>query len=347
MAGMRRKQRVWQEQREQILAAAAALFGRSAAADATMADVARHAGVAVGTLYKFFQSKQALHLALLEARAASILAHERTPSAVCTATIAQVAGQATGEVTTPPAPGGAGGLHRAAAEELLAEEAWSSWLDKEPERRERNAQARRAEILAAAATLFQARGVAGTSIADIAATAGVATGTVYNFFRSKEALFASLIEQATDAFFAYLHAEVDGVAPPAARIARLVAAECAFFEANRAFVRIYLTARSGFEWSAAQGLGEAFRRKHVAYLQWVAGILAEGMEAGALRRMDPAEMALALVGMLSTALIEWAIDGVPGQLAARAERITQLFLDGARSSAARQNIEDAGVAQWN
>ncbi len=54
-----------QRRRSLILAAAGVLFARSDASGATMADVARHAGVAVGTLYKFFPSKQALHLALL------------------------------------------------------------------------------------------------------------------------------------------------------------------------------------------------------------------------------------------------------------------------------------------
>lgn len=332
---------MWEQQRGQVLAAAAAIFGRHGAAGATMADVARHAGVAVGTLYKFFPSKQALHLALLEERAAAVLTCTQPPAP-------EVAAQAPARSAledAPPAglpPAGlppAGGLQkRSGAEELLAQDAWASWLDKEPQRRDRRAQAQRGEILAAASSLFQERGFGGAAMADIAAAAGVATGTLYNFFPSKEALFFTLVEQMTDAFFAFLHAEVDAVAAPAGKIARLVQAECAFFEANRAFVRIYISARSGFEWTVRQELGEAFGQKYAAYLRWVAGILAEGMAEGVLRRTDPTEMALALVGMLSTTLLEWTVSapggapggGEPGQLAARAGRLIELFFDGAR-----------------
>lgn len=306
------------QQRGAILAAAGPLFARRGAAGATMADVARHAGVAVGTLYRFFPSKQALHLALLEERAASILAHD---------------------AASESAPEPAGGLERSAgAEALLAADAWRTWLDKDPQRRARSQAARRAEILSAASASFQSRGFAGTAMADIAAAAGVSTGTLYNFFRSKESLFYCLIEEMAGAFFTHVRAEVDPIADPAARIARLVQAECAFFEDNRAFLRIYISARSGLDWTARQELGEAFQQKYAAFLAWVTDILAAGMEAGVLRRMDPAEMAAALLGMLNASLLEWTVGG-SGPLAARAARITQLFLDGARSGAVAQAVQ--------
>src|SRR4051812_9108122 len=56
--------------------------------------------------------------------------------------------------------------------------------------RRRTAQAAqtRADVVAAAMTLFQERGWAGTTIAAIAERAGVATETVYAGFKSKKAL---------------------------------------------------------------------------------------------------------------------------------------------------------------
>jgi AcrR family transcriptional regulator len=55
--------------------------------------------------------------------------------------------------------------------------------------------ARREEILAAARRVFARQGFRGTTIADIAEEAGIALGTIYLYFPSKEDVFAALNEQ--------------------------------------------------------------------------------------------------------------------------------------------------------
>lgn len=53
----------------------------------------------------------------------------------------------------------------------------------------------RAAILEAALQMFSHQGFRGTSIRDVAARAGVSTGSVYHHFRDKEALLSTLLEQ--------------------------------------------------------------------------------------------------------------------------------------------------------
>ena len=53
----------------------------------------------------------------------------------------------------------------------------------------------RERLLTAAARLFADRGLAGANIDDVATSAGFGKGTVYNYFPSKEALFAAVIEE--------------------------------------------------------------------------------------------------------------------------------------------------------
>jgi AcrR family transcriptional regulator len=53
---------------------------------------------------------------------------------------------------------------------------------------------RATELLAAATRLFQARGYAGTTMADISAAAGVARGNVYWYFDSKDEIFAAVMD---------------------------------------------------------------------------------------------------------------------------------------------------------
>ncbi len=58
----------------------------------------------------------------------------------------------------------------------------------------RRPEARPREILAAALRLFAERGYTATSLEDVAAAAGVTKGTIYYYFRSKEALLMRLAE---------------------------------------------------------------------------------------------------------------------------------------------------------
>src|ERR1700761_1208757 len=60
----------------------------------------------------------------------------------------------------------------------------------------RRKQARPAEILDAALTVFAAKGFAAARMDDIAKAAGVTKGTIYLYFADKEALFKALVRDA-------------------------------------------------------------------------------------------------------------------------------------------------------
>lgn len=55
--------------------------------------------------------------------------------------------------------------------------------------------ARREEILLAAARVFAAKGLAKAKVSDIAAAAGLSHGLVYHYFESKDAMFAAIVDQ--------------------------------------------------------------------------------------------------------------------------------------------------------
>ncbi len=65
---------------------------------------------------------------------------------------------------------------------------------KTPKKRERRKEARPDEIIAAAIELWKVRGFAATRLEDVAVGAGVAKGTIYRYFSSKEALFEAAVE---------------------------------------------------------------------------------------------------------------------------------------------------------
>lgn len=64
--------------------------------------------------------------------------------------------------------------------------------------RVRQKQDREARIIEAAASLFQERGFQETTMQDVAGQAGLAVGTLYNYFRSKTDLGLALVRRDTD-----------------------------------------------------------------------------------------------------------------------------------------------------
>jgi AcrR family transcriptional regulator len=69
---------------------------------------------------------------------------------------------------------------------------------------------RRHQLLAAAAARLDAAGYAATTMAEIAAAAGLAKGTTYLYFRSKEALFLGLLLEDLEEWSGRVVAELAG-----------------------------------------------------------------------------------------------------------------------------------------
>src|SRR5262249_29229157 len=69
---------------------------------------------------------------------------------------------------------------------------------------------RRQEIVVAARDLFQLRGYEQTSMQDVMAQVGIAKGTIYHYFASKDALLEAVIEMLVEESVAGLGEMVDG-----------------------------------------------------------------------------------------------------------------------------------------
>jgi len=73
-------------------------------------------------------------------------------------------------------------------------------------------EARRSDLVSAAATLFAKRGVANTAVSDIVKTAGVAQGTFYLYFDSKDDALLAVVERIGRAMMDEVAAHVDASA---------------------------------------------------------------------------------------------------------------------------------------
>ncbi len=69
-------------------------------------------------------------------------------------------------------------------------------------RRSRQKQTRERRIVQAAGRLFATKGYAAVAMEDVAARAGLAVGTIYNYFPSKSALLLSIVRRETESLLA-------------------------------------------------------------------------------------------------------------------------------------------------
>jgi AcrR family transcriptional regulator len=96
------------------------------------------------------------------------------------------------------------------------------------ERRQREAQQRRQDILKAAQKVFWEKGFSGTTMPQVAAEAELAPGTLYLYFPSKDALYVELLVEGYDVLKERLQSQVQAEGSASERAAGLIDAFFSF-----------------------------------------------------------------------------------------------------------------------
>jgi AcrR family transcriptional regulator len=187
-------------------------------------------------------------------------------------------------------------------------------------------QSNRTRLLEAAAREFARVGVDRANINDISLSAGLAKGTVYNYFASKEALFLAVVEEACTR--AAEGAErLPGDASTARRLQALLASDIEWVRRDEDFARVLvreaLTADRRFYSEIVAAVAP--------FIERVSEVLADGVARGEVRRdVSVQQLALTFTGMGELALIQhWGSVGAWPTLEEIPELVTRLFLEGA------------------
>ncbi|KAA3606049.1 MAG: TetR/AcrR family transcriptional regulator [Planctomycetota bacterium] len=94
-------------------------------------------------------------------------------------------------------------------------------------------------ILRAAVQVFARKSYHGSSIAEIAEEAGLATGTIYLYFRRKEDLLLSLFENTLRPYLHHCEPLIQALPPGLPQLRKLVELQFQFFEQDRAQARVF------------------------------------------------------------------------------------------------------------
>jgi AcrR family transcriptional regulator len=160
---------------------------------------------------------------------------------------------------------------------------------------------RRTEILQVARKVFEERGFLDTRVADIVTAAGVAQGTFYSYFDSKEAVFAEVAQQVVDAMMAGLHTEFVADIDPVERIRRAMARFVEAFRPNA--VMIGLIEQVGTFTPEMRKLRLALRQSFVD--RSARGIRRMQADGVADPRLDPVMLAEVLGAMVDQTCYIW------------------------------------------
>jgi TetR/AcrR family transcriptional regulator len=166
-----------------------------------------------------------------------------------------------------------------------------------PTRRQRERQRHRAEILAAARDLFAQQGFANTSMAQIAARAEFAVGTLYRLFAGKQALYDALIREAADEFSRALAAALTGPGDEADRLARYIDTLAELFVRHIPMTRLYFAQSAGAARAPMAGLDATSRNRFESLRGALEDLFRRGMRKRIFRKSDPALLCVGFEGL--------------------------------------------------
>jgi len=169
---------------------------------------------------------------------------------------------------------------------------------------------RRDTILAAALRVIARKGAQGATMQQIADAAGIAKGTIYLYFDSREAL----IERAGDRAFGELLARLQGVldadGPLPERLRELFLALFSFFDENREFLRVHMEVKYGEVDAGVDARhGRRSRPLYQQYLALLERFLARAIERGEAKAVDAGRLAAFLAEGMSAVLLKRLGDG--------------------------------------
>ncbi len=189
---------------------------------------------------------------------------------------------------------------------------------------------KRERILAAAVKVFAAKGFYCARVSDVAREAGVADGTIYLYFESKEDLLRGLFEENMTRIIDRLNGLIEGQKTAAEQLRALFSGYANFTreEPELAEVLTVELRESGkfMNEFAAPPFGE--------FLRLIVELLERGQHSGELRRDFAARnVARALFGALDELALAWVMSKRKWDLDQSVGEVLEVFLLGLRSRA--------------
>ena len=187
---------------------------------------------------------------------------------------------------------------------------------------------KREAILRAATNVFARKGFFNSKVSDIAAAAGIADGTVYLYFKSKEEILHSIFDRAMADFIADGKRELETIEDPVSKLRRIAELHLERLGDDRDLAIVFQVELRGStkfmqEFSAA-GFAE--------YLDIIKSTIEDAQRSGDFRSdIKPITCAKILYGALDEMVTNWILSPRSYPLAPMAGEVMKIFLGGTLS----------------
>ncbi|MCA1817278.1 MAG: TetR family transcriptional regulator [Acidobacteria bacterium] len=184
---------------------------------------------------------------------------------------------------------------------------------------------KREAILRAAIKVFAQSGYFNAKVADVAKVAGVADGTVYLYFKSKEEILRSIFDRGVEVLIAEARELIEGVTDPRERLRRIARLHLERLGDDRDLAIVFQVELRGstkfMEEFSAAGLAE--------YLTLIRETFEDGQRTGVFRaNLNPKIVSKVFFGALDEMATNWILSRRRYKLAPLADAALDIILDG-------------------
>ena len=212
-------------------------------------------------------------------------------------------------------------IHSPSADEMPA----TTSRRRSPARRQSGPGDKRAAILGAATRVFARRGFFNAQVADVAREAGVAAGTVYLYFRSKDDLLTSIFEESMTRALQETERALDGVTDPIERLRRLARVHLGRLGSQRDLAVVFQV-----ELRQSTKFMERFSAAQLrTYLDHLRDAVCAAQQAGLFRAdLNATLAAKAIFGALDEMVTNWVLSNRNHRLIDDADPVIDLLVNG-------------------
>ena len=185
---------------------------------------------------------------------------------------------------------------------------------------------KREAILRAGVKVFAEKGFFSSKVADVARAAGIADGTVYLYFKSKEEILHSIFDQAMEKFIDEGRRELATIESPIERLKKVAELHLRRLGDDRDLAIVFQVELRGstkfMEEFSAAGFHE--------YLEVIRKTIEQGQKEGLFRNdIKPIVCAKVLYGALDEMVTNWILSKKSYALEPMANEVLKIFLKGA------------------
>jgi len=184
---------------------------------------------------------------------------------------------------------------------------------------------KREAILRAAIGVFAHNGYFNSKVADIAKEAGVADGTVYLYFKSKEEILHSIFDRSVEEAIAEARKQLNLISDPKEKLRRIALLHLERLGSDRDLAVVFQVELRG----STKFMEEFSKAGFAEYLALIRTTIEEGQHAGIFRpELNAKVVSKILFGALDEMATNWILSKRRYKLPPMADQVLDIFLNG-------------------